>query len=170
MKILASFEKMRMWSLLLTVWGVTMVSCSDILEEEVVDCSVEYRVKFKYDHNMKFADAFANEVRSVTLYAFDQDGTFVYQRTEQGDILGEDDSTLLSTDTINSAFSKLQVQLNKEKEDRSQAITEENTNWTSEIARLEEIINGLTERIVELETALEENHPKEETPEEEETT
>ena len=90
MKILANFEKMRMWSLLLTVLGATMVSCSNILDEEDVDCSVEYRVKFKYDHNMKFADAFANEVRSVTLYAFDQNGKFVYQRTEQGDILGED--------------------------------------------------------------------------------
>ena len=71
MKILANFEKMRVWSLLLTVLGSTMVSCSNILDEEVVDCSLEYRVKFKYDHNMKFADAFANEVRSVTLYAFD---------------------------------------------------------------------------------------------------
>ena len=69
MKILANLEKMRMWSLL-AIWGVTMVSCSNILDEEVVDCSVDYRVKFKYDHNMKFADAFANEVRSVTLYAF----------------------------------------------------------------------------------------------------
>jgi hypothetical protein len=39
---------------------------------------------------MKYADAFANEVRSVTLYAFDKEGKFVYQRTEQGDILGED--------------------------------------------------------------------------------
>ena len=77
MKILANFEKMKVWSLLLTVFGVSMVSCSNILDEENVDCSVEYRVKFKYDHNMKFADAFANEVRSVTLYAFDQEGKFV---------------------------------------------------------------------------------------------
>ena len=94
MKILANFEKMRMWSLLATVLGVTMVSCSNILDEEDVDCSVEYRVKFKYDHNMKFADAFANEVRSVTLYAFDENGKFVYQRTEQGDMLGEDGYTM----------------------------------------------------------------------------
>ena len=41
MKILANFEKMRMWSLLLTVLGATMVSCSNILDEEDVDCSVE---------------------------------------------------------------------------------------------------------------------------------
>ena len=90
MKILANFEKMRMWSILLAVLGISMISCSNILDEENLDCSLEYRVKFKYDHNMKYADAFANEVRSVTLYAFDQDGKFVYQRTEQGDILGED--------------------------------------------------------------------------------
>ena len=77
MKILANFEKMRMWSLVLTVLGTSFTSCSNILDEEDVDCSVEYRVKFKYDHNMKFADAFANEVRSVTLYAFDLDGKFV---------------------------------------------------------------------------------------------
>ena len=90
MKILANLEKMRMCTLFVAVLGMTIVSCSDILDEEVVDCSVEYRVKFKYDHNMKNADAFSNEVRSVTLYAFDQEGNFVYQRTEQGDILGED--------------------------------------------------------------------------------
>ena len=94
MKILASFEKMRMWSFMLAVLGASFTSCSNILDEENVDCSVEYRVKFKYDHNMKFADAFANEVRSVTLYTFDQDGKFVYQRTEQGDILGEDGYTM----------------------------------------------------------------------------
>lgn len=40
--------------------------------------------------NMKFADAFANEVKSVVLYAFDKDGKFVYQRAEEGDILSED--------------------------------------------------------------------------------
>ena len=90
MKILANLEKMRMCTLFVAVLGMTIVSCSDILDEEVVDCSVEYRVKFKYDHNMKKADAFSNEVRSVTLYAFYQEGNFVYQRTEQGDILGED--------------------------------------------------------------------------------
>ena len=78
MKILANLEKMRMWSLL-AIWGVTMVSCSNILDEEVVDCSVDYRVKFKYDDSMKFAVFFANEVRSVTLYSFVQVGKFVYQ-------------------------------------------------------------------------------------------
>ena len=94
MKILANLLKKRVLSIVLTVLGTSVVSCSNILDEEEVDCSVEYRVKFKYDHNMKFANAFANEVRSVTLYAFDQDGKFVYQRTEQGDLLSEDDYSM----------------------------------------------------------------------------
>lgn len=91
MKVSAYIGKIRACSVLLAVASLAaMTSCSAILDEENVDCSVEYRVKFKYDMNMKFADAFAHEVKSVTLYAFDEDGKFVYQRTEQGDMLAED--------------------------------------------------------------------------------
>lgn len=90
MKVLANIKEIRMCTLLLATLSIGMTSCDAILGEEDVDCSVEYRVKFKYDKNMKFADAFANEVKSVTLYAFDGNGKFAYQRTEQGDILSED--------------------------------------------------------------------------------
>ena len=94
MKYLTDFEKIKAWSILLAFLGMAITSCSNILDDEMVDCSVEYRVKFKYDHNMKFADAFANNVRSVTLYAFDENGNFIYQRTEQGDMLGEEDYSM----------------------------------------------------------------------------
>ena len=40
MKILANFEKMRMWSFMLAVLGASFTSCSNILDEENVDCSV----------------------------------------------------------------------------------------------------------------------------------
>lgn len=90
MKALANIKEMRMWTLLLATLSMAMTSCDAILNEDDVDCSVDYRVKFKYDKNMKFADAFANEVKSVTLYAFDKDGKFAYQSTEQGDMLSED--------------------------------------------------------------------------------
>lgn len=70
--------------------GSAVVSCDSILDEEDVDCSVEYKVKFKYDYNMKYADAFAREVGTVTLYAFDDNGRLVYQKTEEGDVLAED--------------------------------------------------------------------------------
>lgn len=80
---------MRLWTMLLIVVSA-FASCDSILDGPKEDCSVEYRVKFKYDNNMKFADAFAHEVRSVTLYAFDEAGKFVYQRTEQGGMLAND--------------------------------------------------------------------------------
>lgn len=71
-----------------------LASCDSILDNGYGDCDIEYRVKFKYDYNMKYANAFANEVKSVTLYAFDENGKFVYQRTEQGDMLAEEDYTM----------------------------------------------------------------------------
>ena len=41
------------------------------------DCGIYYRIRFKYDYNIKFADAFANEVNSVALYIFDHDNILV---------------------------------------------------------------------------------------------
>lgn len=88
MKVLAYTKRIKVCTIALLAM-LASASCDSILGEEDVDCSVEYRVKFKYDYNMKYADAFAHEVKSVTIYAFDDDGKFVYQNTEQGDILGE---------------------------------------------------------------------------------
>ena len=48
------------------------------------DCEVQYRIKFKYDRNMKFADAFSTEVTSVALYVFNENGILEYQTTESG--------------------------------------------------------------------------------------
>lgn len=59
-------------------------SCSNSwLYEEEGDCSVYYRLKFRYDMNLKWADAFANEVTSVHLYAFDKSGVLAWQKAEQ---------------------------------------------------------------------------------------
>ena len=40
--------------------------------------------------NLKFADAFAREVESVTLYLLDGGGRVVWQRTESGEALGKE--------------------------------------------------------------------------------
>lgn len=83
-------SKLAMLSLL----AATMLSCDSVLDFEEGDCTVEYRVKFKYDYNMKYANAFANEVSTVTLYAFDDDGNFVYQQAESGEKLKSDDYSM----------------------------------------------------------------------------
>ena len=91
MKTNINFVKRYSFSLVAALLlGSSLVSCDAILDEKEVDCSVNYSVKFKYDYNMKYADAFANEVKSVTLYAFDNDGKLVYQKTEEGDVLKQE--------------------------------------------------------------------------------
>ena len=62
-------------------------ACNSVIYDDEGDCSVNYRVRFRYDYNMKYADAFAHEVNTVTLYLLDKSGSVVWQRTEQGEAL-----------------------------------------------------------------------------------
>lgn len=62
---------------------VAFVSCDNMIYDSEGDCSVTYRLKFCYDKNLKWADAFANEVSSVHLYAFDSTGVLAWQKVEQ---------------------------------------------------------------------------------------
>ena len=57
-------------------------SCKDgLIFDGEGDCGIYYRIRFKYDYNIKFADAFANEVNSVALYIFDQSNTLIEEIT-----------------------------------------------------------------------------------------
>ena len=64
-----------------------MASCDSVLDFKEGDCSYQYKVKFKYDYNMKYADAFHSLVSTVTLYAFDENGKLAFQNTNSGDAL-----------------------------------------------------------------------------------
>ncbi|WP_455585286.1 FimB/Mfa2 family fimbrial subunit [Bacteroides sp.] len=88
-RIFTTIQKEASKILLLIILAGATASCDSVLDFEEGDCSIEYQVKFKYDYNMKEVDAFAKEVKSVTLYAFDDDGNFVYQKTEQGERLAD---------------------------------------------------------------------------------
>ena len=62
-----------------------MTSCTSAIFDDEGDCSVHCQLKFKYDMNMKFADAFANAVPYVTVYVYDaESGALVHQKTEGG--------------------------------------------------------------------------------------
>ena len=56
-------------------------SCDDGLRifDGQGDCGVY--ISFKYDYNIKFANAFANEVNSIALYVFDEEGVLVEHTT-----------------------------------------------------------------------------------------
>lgn len=58
-----------------------MTGCHSIFDES--DCESSYTlVKLTYDHNMKFADAFGQEVDKVTLMAFDAESGTLAKRIE----------------------------------------------------------------------------------------
>lgn len=67
-----------------------LTSCNGVIYDDEGDCSVIYRLRFRYDMNMKFADAFASEVKSVHLYAFSPDGKLVWQTEESGEALAQE--------------------------------------------------------------------------------
>lgn len=62
----------------------TLASCDGVIYDDEGDCSVTYRLKFRYDMNLKWADAFANEVKSVHVYAFDKNGVLAWQKADKG--------------------------------------------------------------------------------------
>lgn len=74
---------------------LALPACDSWLYEEEGDCLVYYRLKFRYDRNLKWADAFANEVSSVHLYAFDKSGVLVWQQEEQIDPATAEDYSML---------------------------------------------------------------------------
>lgn len=87
-------RSLRAAAALVAVAAVTS-SCDSTIYDYEGDCSVTYRMKFRYDHNMKYADAFAHEVKSLTLYAFNAaDGSLAYTKTESGDALAADGYTM----------------------------------------------------------------------------
>lgn len=57
-------------------------SCDNgLIFEGEGDCGIYYRIRFKYDYNIKYADAFANEVNSIALYIFDENDVLVNEIT-----------------------------------------------------------------------------------------
>lgn len=55
-----------------------LYACDWIHDDSLPLC--EYRLHFKYDYNMKFADALQHEVDYLTLFFHDADGNFLFQR------------------------------------------------------------------------------------------
>ena len=91
MNIRSYIRKINVKSMAVIACTSMLYAYDSLIYDDEGDCSVNYRVKFRYDYNMKFADAFAHEVNVVTLYLLDVDGKVVWQRTEQGESLAADD-------------------------------------------------------------------------------
>lgn len=69
-------------------------ACGELIYDDPEDCP-EYRVKFRYDWNMKYADAFAHEVKAVTLYVLDPQSSIVWSASESGEALAAGDYSMV---------------------------------------------------------------------------
>ena len=68
--------------------GMLSSSCDKVIYDGGGNCQVS--VRFKFDFNLKYADAFRNEVKSVALYVFEPGGKFVTKVVEAGSALSLD--------------------------------------------------------------------------------
>lgn len=68
---------------------IAFTGCS-LINDELPECNTMLRVRFTYDYNLKNADAFAQEVESVNVWAFDSSGAFVWSASASGDALKSD--------------------------------------------------------------------------------
>lgn len=66
-----------------------LTSCEDsFLFDKEGDCEPHYYMRYVFDMNMNYADAFASKVHSVNLFVFDAEtGEFVKELTETGAVL-----------------------------------------------------------------------------------
>lgn len=85
MKHLAEILRLA-WTRLALLMPVILLatSCNGFIYDDEGDCEPHYKVRFKYDMNMKWADAFPNEVNEVTLYILNEDGKVVWTKHESG--------------------------------------------------------------------------------------
>lgn len=71
--------------------ALAAASCDSSLFDYEGDCEVHHIVRFRYDKNLKWADAFASEVNSVNLYVFDNNGIFLQEYSGRGPALSTGD-------------------------------------------------------------------------------
>ena len=79
MNIRSYIRKINVKSMVVIACTSMLYACDSLIYDDEGDCSVNYRVKFRYDYNMKFADAFAHEVNVVTARCQRQGGLATYR-------------------------------------------------------------------------------------------
>lgn len=87
------FTHLRPLVAALLVATAALTACETIYDD-LEPCRTEFRVRFRYDRNIKYADAFAHEVESVALWVFDTAGKLVWHGTEAGDALRDEAWTM----------------------------------------------------------------------------
>ncbi|MCC8113039.1 MAG: FimB/Mfa2 family fimbrial subunit [Bacteroidales bacterium] len=67
--------------------GALLSGCDNAIYDYDPDCLEGLELKFVYDYNMEWADAFPAKVHCLTVLVYDQEGTLVERRTEASEVL-----------------------------------------------------------------------------------
>lgn len=70
--------------------AVTPLFSCDRLREDLQDCDRGARIRFVYDYNMEFANAFPSQVDCLTVLFYDSDGRYVTTQTNMTSDLADE--------------------------------------------------------------------------------
>ena len=71
--------------------AMLITSCDGAIYDDLDECRVGAELRFIFDHNMEFANAFPSQVDCLALYVYDKQGNYVETRTETTDVLADEE-------------------------------------------------------------------------------
>ncbi len=77
---------------------IFLVSCDGLIYDDLDPCKEGLRLRFVYDYNMEFANAFHKQVDCLTLLVYDKDGNYIETRTEKAASLLSDENWRMTLD------------------------------------------------------------------------
>lgn len=80
---------------LLATQGIGLTSCDGAIYEDLDPCVSGIQVRFIYDYNMLYANAFPSHVDCLTLFVYDDADNYVTTLTETSEVLADEDYRLL---------------------------------------------------------------------------
>lgn len=67
-----------------------VTSCDSAIYDDLEPCRVGAELRFVFDYNMEFANAFPSQVDCLTLYIYDGNGNYVATRIETSEVLADE--------------------------------------------------------------------------------
>ncbi len=68
-----------------------LTSCDSAIYDDLEPCLSGVTLRFVYDYNMEYANAFHKKVDCITLYVYDEDGNYLSTHTESSEVLRSED-------------------------------------------------------------------------------
>ena len=68
-----------------------LASCSAVIDDELPECKDGLELRFIYDYNMEFANAFPSQVDCLTVLVYTEEGQYIGTYTESGEPLADED-------------------------------------------------------------------------------